>query len=115
MSESLHVPDNMIGAFNRLMNRIPAELREDESIRSKALSFLKLGGEQLARQWAETMKKSFPDAATLFKRPVREPQTDDAGSADAVEAAEEEEGVAEEDDAFASEIDDDIVDPAEFD
>lgn len=115
MPESFHVPDNLIGTFNRLMNRIPAELREDESIRSKALSFLKLGGEQLARQWAETMKKSFPDAATLFKRPVREPQTDDAGSADAVEATDEEEGIAEEEDAFASEIDDAIVDPAEFD
>ncbi len=114
MSESFHVPDEMIGAFNRLMNRIPAELREDESIRGKALSFLKLGGEPLARQWAETLKKSFPDAATLFKRPVREPQSGDAGSEDAVEAAEEEE-VAEDDEAFASEIDDDIVDPPEFD
>ncbi|MEW6260611.1 MAG: hypothetical protein AB1547_12005 [Thermodesulfobacteriota bacterium] len=114
MSESFHVPDDMIGAFNRLMNRIPPELREDETIRGKALSFLKLGGEPLARQWAETMKKSFPDAATLFKRPVREPQTDDAESADAAETAEEE-VVAEEDEAFASEIDDDIVDPAEFD
>lgn len=115
MPESLHVPEEMTGAFNRLMNRIAPEHRENESTRRIVLSMIKIGGEPLSRQWTETIKKSFPDAASLFKRPTREIAAEQDNVSETVENASEEGLSAGDDDAFDPEMDDELADPSELD
>jgi hypothetical protein len=115
MPESFHIPEEMTGAFNRLMNRIAPEHRENESIRRIVLSLLKIGGEPLSRQWTETIKKSFPDAASLFKRPTREISAEDDNASETVETASEEALSEGDNEPFDPEMDDDIADPSELD
>lgn len=115
MTESFDVPEEMTGAFHRLMNRIAPEHRENESTRRIVLSLLKIRGEPLSRQWAETMKKSFPDAASLFKRPTREISAEDDIASETVETASEEALAKGDDEPFDPEMDDDLADPHELD
>lgn len=115
MPEPFHVPEEMTGAFHRLMNRIAPEHRENESIRRIVLSLLKIGGEPLSRQWAETMKKSFPDVASLFKRPTREISAEDDNVSETAEAISEEALSEDDDESFDPEMDDDLADPSELD
>lgn len=115
MPEPFHVPEEMSGAFHRLMNRIAPEHRENESIRRIVLSLLKIGGEPLSRQWAETIKKSFPDVASLFKRPTREIPAEDDNVSETAETSSEETLSEEEDEPFDPEMDDDLADPSELD
>lgn len=115
MPESFHVPEEMTGAFNRLMNRIAPEHRDNESTRRIVLALLKIGGEPLSRQWAETIKKSFPDVASLFKRPTREVSAEDDNAPETAETISEEALSEGDDEPFDPEMEDDLADPSELD
>ena len=72
MSNKLEIPENLSGVFRRLMNRIPADLRENEEIQAKCLAYLKLGGFSLALQRLESACIPFLEELTMFKRHLRE-------------------------------------------
>jgi len=68
MSEKMIIPDEFQGSIKRLLNRIPSEQRDDETIQASLLVYLKLGGEKLARHYIEISKKVFPDQMVLIKK-----------------------------------------------
>jgi hypothetical protein len=68
MSEKMIIPDEFQGSIRRLLNRIPAEQRDDETFQAALLVYLKLGGEKLARHYIEISKKTFPDQMVLIKK-----------------------------------------------
>jgi hypothetical protein len=72
MTENLIVPDDLVGSFKRLLSRVPADQRDDETLQQTLLMYLKLGGEKLARQRLEIFKKVFPEQMILIKRQLRE-------------------------------------------
>ena len=72
MSEKMIIPDEFQGSIRRLLNRIPSEQRDDETLLSTLLVYLKLGGEKLARHYIEISKKVFPDQVILIKRQLHD-------------------------------------------
>ena len=79
MIEDFQVPDEFLGAFRRLVRRMPLELQTDEGFLEKLVLYLKLGGEKLASHRVEVERAEFVTAFTIVKRqPVEE--TDDSGS-----------------------------------
>ena len=79
MIEDFQVPDEFLGAFRRLVRRMPLELQTDEAFLEKLVLYLKLGGEKLASHRVEVERAEFVTAFTIVKRqPVEE--TDDSGS-----------------------------------
>lgn len=91
----LDVPDDRLGAFQRLKRQLPLEVREDELVLRRMLAYIKLGGERLARQYVATLKADFPDDTLLFKRRSIDESIDESGS----EVDAEEEETSEVDDA----------------
>ena len=91
----LDVPDDRLGAFQRMKRQLPLEVREEELVLRRLLAYLKLGGERLARQYVATLKADFPDDTLLFKRRSIDESLDESGS----ETDGEEEETSEEDDA----------------
>jgi hypothetical protein len=93
MSEKMIIPDEFQGSFKRLMNRIPSEQRDDETLQQILLVYLKMGGEKLARHRIEISKKVFPDQMVLIKRQLRdgseEDEDMDGGSTDGADRDEE--------------------------
>lgn len=85
MIEDFQVPDEYLGAFRRLVRRMPVELQTDETFLQTLVMYLKLGGEKLARHRIEVEKAEFVTAFTIVKRQLpREP--DKTESADDDEA-----------------------------
>lgn len=56
MAEKLNIPEELIGTFKRLMNRVPERLRNDSHTQKILQLYLKLGGEKLAKQHIEVIK-----------------------------------------------------------
>ena len=72
MSEKMIIPDELQGSIRRLLNRIPPEQRDDETLQAALLVYLKLGGEKLARHYIEISKKVFPDQMVLIKKQLHD-------------------------------------------
>jgi len=72
MSEKMIIPDEFQGSIRRLLNRIPSEQRDDETLQAALLVYLKLGGEKLARHYIEVSKKTFQDQVILIKKQFRD-------------------------------------------
>lgn len=72
MSEKMIIPDEFQGSIRRLLNRIPVEQRDDETLQAALLVYLKLGGEKLARHYIEVSRKTFPDQVVLIKKQFRD-------------------------------------------
>jgi len=72
MSEKMIIPDEFQGSIRRLLNRIPSEQRDDETLQAALLVYLKLGGEKLARHYIEISKKVFPDQMVLIKKQLHD-------------------------------------------
>lgn len=81
MIDDFQVPDEYLGAFRRLMRRMPIELQTDEAFLQTLVMYLKLGGEKLARHRIEVEKAEFVTAFTIVKRQLPE-QPDKAESED---------------------------------
>jgi hypothetical protein len=80
MSEKIIIPDEFQGSVRRLLNRIPSEQRDDETLQAALLVYLKLGGEKLARHYIEVSKKTFPDQTVLVKKQFRDGVDEDEDS-----------------------------------
>ena len=84
MTVKLDVPDDKIGAFQRMKRQLPLDIREDPEVLRKMLAYLKLGGDRLVRQFVATVKADFPEDTLLFKRRSTDEGIDD-GNGDADE------------------------------
>jgi hypothetical protein len=93
MSEKMIIPDEFQGSIRRLLNRIPSEKRDDETLQAALLVYLKLGGEKLARHYIEISKKVFPNQMVLIKKQLHdgidEEEDSDENHPDEVERDEE--------------------------
>jgi hypothetical protein len=96
MSEKMIIPDEFQGSIKRLLNRVPTEQRDDETLQAALLVYLKLGGEKLARHYIEISKKTFPDQMVLIKKQFHDgiDEDDDEADGDNPEGAEKAEGFA---------------------
>ena len=104
MTVKLDVPDDKIGAFQRMKRQLPLDIREDLEVQRKMLAYLKLGGDRLVRQFVATIKTDFPEDTLLFKRrstdegidngngdvDANQPDTDDPIDADEDDAQDDE-------------------------
>ena len=77
MIDDLQVPDEFLGAFRRLVRRMPVELQTNEAFLQTLVMYLKLGGEKLASQRVEVEKAEFVKAFTIVKRQPTEETVDD--------------------------------------
>ena len=79
MIDELQVPEEHLGAFRRLVRKMPIEFQTDEAFLQALVMYLKLGGEKLASQRIEVEKAEFVTTFTLVKRqPIEDPgETDD--------------------------------------
>jgi hypothetical protein len=82
MSEKMIIPDEFQGSIKRLLNRIPSEQRDDETLQAALLVYLKLGGEKLARHFIEISKKGFPDQMVLIKKQLHDGVDEDEADGD---------------------------------
>lgn len=64
------VPEEFEKTFARLTRYAPPELQNDDELKKKALLFMALGGESLARHFIETYQKQFPERLFLFDKPL---------------------------------------------
>lgn len=77
MINDFQVPDEFLGAFRRLVRRMPVELQTDETFIQTLVMYLKLGGEKLASHRIEVAKTVFPMAFTIVKRqPIEDTAAD---------------------------------------
>ncbi len=88
MSEKMIIPDEFQGSIRRLLNRIPSEQRDDETLQAALLVYLKLGGEKLARHYIEISKKTFPDQMVLIKKQFHDGVDEDEADGDNPDGAE---------------------------
>jgi hypothetical protein len=63
MKNQMKIPDELELAFQRLINLLPASLKGDDHTRRIIFTYLKLGGEKLARQRIEIIKIHFREKA----------------------------------------------------
>jgi hypothetical protein len=94
MSEKRTIPDEFQGSIRRLLNRMPSEQRDDETLQAALLVYLKLGGEKLARHYIETSRKTFPDQMVLIKKQFHDGIDDDETEGDNPDGIESVEGFA---------------------
>lgn len=91
MNDQLEIPDNLSGSFNRLMSRVPQNLRDNRELQEKCLTYLKLGGFSLALQRLESACLPFLDELTMFRRHLREvPEEESLDDAETTDAEYEE-------------------------
>ncbi len=72
MIDDFQVPDEFLGAFRRLVRRMPVEFQTDEAFLQTLVMYLKLGGEKLARHRVEVEKTKFVTSFTIVKRQLPE-------------------------------------------
>ncbi|MGD2150545.1 MAG: hypothetical protein PVF99_08075 [Desulfobacterales bacterium] len=72
MKNQMKIPDELELAFQRLINLLPNPLKGDDHTRRIIFTYLKLGGEKLARQRIEIIKIHFREKAV---RELSETQT----------------------------------------
>ena len=94
MSEKMIIPDEFQGSIRRLLNRIPSEQRNDETLQAALLVYLKLGGEKLARHYIEISRKTFPDQMVLIKKHFNDGIDEDAAEEENPDGGESEKGSA---------------------
>jgi hypothetical protein len=88
MTIKLDIPEDRLGAFQRMKRQLPLEIREDPAVLQKLLVYLKLGGERLVRHVVATLKVEFPEDTQLFKhRLVEEPLDTGDDNADGDESS----------------------------
>ena len=63
MTKKMKIPDDLQGAFQRSINLLPYELKDDGHMQQVILTYLKFGGEKLARQYIEIIKMYFREQA----------------------------------------------------
>jgi len=71
MTKTLDVPKDLEKSYKKMLQNVPAELRDDEKVQACLLVYLKLGGEKLARQSIEIAKKRFDEEFQIIKRYLR--------------------------------------------
>ncbi len=71
MAKKIDIPKDLERSYKKMMQIVPAELCNDENVRSCLLVYLKLGGEKLARQSIEITKKRFAEEFNIIKRYLR--------------------------------------------
>jgi hypothetical protein len=104
MMDDFQVPDEFLGAFRRLVRRMPVELQTDEAFLQTLVMYLKLGGEKLASHRIEVEKSEFVTQFTIVKRQPAEDTAD-------VESDEDEDENENEDEQDDQEKADDLEDP----
>jgi hypothetical protein len=67
MSDALQIPDTLQMTFKRVLHRLPAEKRNDIEIQKSILTFLKLGGERLAKARIKLVVSPFPESFSVVK------------------------------------------------
>jgi len=72
MTAKLNIPEELQGAFRRLMKSLPDELQNNPQIQETTLVFLKFGGHMLARQNIEVNKVRYREEKRLRKKRLRE-------------------------------------------
>lgn len=72
MVETRDIPDALRGTFQRLIRRMPVELRKDQKLLESIIVYLKLGGERLTRQRIEVAVEKYREEVKLMKRRLRE-------------------------------------------
>ncbi len=77
MDHELSIPEELQDIYVRLLNDVPAELREDPSLRKMMLVYLKIGGENLVRQHIEIEKLRFKDRTRVPQHPLERICPDD--------------------------------------
>lgn len=82
MAKEFIVPEEYIRPFNRLMQRIPVEFREEETVRRTALIFLKVGGEKLARASLTALTTPFSEKFVLRKMQLNDGNTSNGTNSD---------------------------------
>jgi hypothetical protein len=75
--EELEIPEDLQWAFKRVVKKIPSDLKCDTELKKKIFIYLKLGGEKLARQRIELIKKEFKESEPLISRQVEEEGLED--------------------------------------
>lgn len=71
MAGSINTPDNLKLTFNRLMQRLSADKKDDPALQKSVLQFLKLGGSRLAMARLQPVIHPFPENITIVKpRPL---------------------------------------------
>lgn len=88
MSEKTTIPDEFQGPIRRLLNRIPSEQRDNETLQAALLVYLKLGGEKLARHYIEISRKAFPDQTVLIKKQFHDGVDEDEADGETPDDAE---------------------------
>jgi hypothetical protein len=63
MTNQMKIPDELELAFKRLINLLPDPIKGDDHTQRIILTYLKLGGEKLARQRIEIIKIHFREKA----------------------------------------------------
>jgi len=106
MIEDFQVPDEFLGAFRRLVRRMPVELQTDEAFLQTLIMYFKLGGEKLASHRVEVEKTKFVTAFTIVKRQPLE-ETGDTETDDNDEDGDED---GDEDDAEETDDTDEVKD-----
>ncbi len=63
MTDQMKIPDELELAFQQLINLLPDPLKGDDHAQRIILTYIKLGGEKLARQRIEIIKIHFREKA----------------------------------------------------
>ena len=71
MNKDLNIPEELKGTFNRLIRRLPEELRDDAHIQKTTLVYLQLGGEKLARARIKAYQTPFSEAFVFKKMQLK--------------------------------------------
>jgi len=110
MIEDFQVPDEYLGAFRRLMRRMPVELQTDEAFLQTLVMYLKLGGEKLARHRIEVEKAEFVTAFTIVKRqPPEEPSKTESKDHDETRDDQDQEDEVDDHEGEVADIDPDTI------
>jgi len=110
MIDDFQVPDDYLGAFRRLMRRMPVELQTNEAFLQTLVMYLKLGGEKLARHRIEVEKAEFVTAFTIVKRqPVAETDTAETEEKAETEDDQDKEDETDEPEGEVADIDPDTI------
>ena len=70
MTDKLEIPDEHRFAFNRLVRKMPADIRENATFRRTMLLYLKVGGEKLALAGIKALVTPFTEKFVLKKSHV---------------------------------------------
>ena len=68
MASKISIPEELQGAFQRLMRLLPDELRDNQHLQETTMVFLKFGGEMLARNNVEINKIHYKEEIRLIKK-----------------------------------------------